>query len=236
MRFLMVGLDASGKTTILYNLKLGEIVTTIPTSGFNVETGQGVCEGGRVGVDGKRGMVDAAELSGVGMDVDELLRRKRHVEQRVARRRHLGKPPACEDHQIGVPDLFGKGGVDADADIASVTGVKVIEQHLAAEYRVGMYGFAPGYAYLSAVPEALQLPRKPKALRDIPAGSVLIAGPQCLVTTLTMPTGWSIIGRSPTEILRNDPERPFLFDVGDRVRFARIDRDRYETLCKGGTA
>lgn len=29
----MVGLDASGKTTILYKLKLGEIVTTIPTIG-----------------------------------------------------------------------------------------------------------------------------------------------------------------------------------------------------------
>lgn len=29
----MVGLDAAGKTTILYKLKLGEIVTTIPTIG-----------------------------------------------------------------------------------------------------------------------------------------------------------------------------------------------------------
>lgn len=51
MRILMVGLDAAGKTTILYKLKLGEIVTTIPTignccpfliapqsPGFNVET------------------------------------------------------------------------------------------------------------------------------------------------------------------------------------------------------
>lgn len=38
MRILMVGLDAAGKTTILYKLKLGEIVTTIPTIGeFSVE-------------------------------------------------------------------------------------------------------------------------------------------------------------------------------------------------------
>merc|ERR1739849_52904 len=37
-RILMVGLDAAGKTTILYKLKLGEVVTTIPTIGFNVET------------------------------------------------------------------------------------------------------------------------------------------------------------------------------------------------------
>ena len=38
IRLLMVGLDAAGKTTILYKLKLGEMVTTIPTIGFNVET------------------------------------------------------------------------------------------------------------------------------------------------------------------------------------------------------
>jgi len=40
LRILMVGLDAAGKTTTLYKLKLGEIVTTIPTIGFNVETVQ----------------------------------------------------------------------------------------------------------------------------------------------------------------------------------------------------
>ena len=37
-RILMVGLDAAGKTTILYQLKIGEIVKTTPTIGFNVET------------------------------------------------------------------------------------------------------------------------------------------------------------------------------------------------------
>merc|ERR1712159_374717 len=37
-RIVMVGLDAAGKTTVLYKLKLGEVVTTIPTIGFNVET------------------------------------------------------------------------------------------------------------------------------------------------------------------------------------------------------
>ncbi|XP_045181430.2 ADP-ribosylation factor 3-like [Mercenaria mercenaria] len=37
-RILMIGLDSAGKTTILYKMKLGETVTTIPTVGFNVET------------------------------------------------------------------------------------------------------------------------------------------------------------------------------------------------------
>ncbi|XP_018575502.1 ADP-ribosylation factor 4-like [Anoplophora glabripennis] len=38
VRILMVGLDGAGKTTILYKIKLGEVVRTIPTVGFNVET------------------------------------------------------------------------------------------------------------------------------------------------------------------------------------------------------
>eukprot|EP00429_Kryptoperidinium_foliaceum_P020733 CAMPEP_0176048436 /NCGR_PEP_ID=MMETSP0120_2-20121206/24061_1 /TAXON_ID=160619 /ORGANISM="Kryptoperidinium foliaceum, Strain CCMP 1326" /LENGTH=181 /DNA_ID=CAMNT_0017381855 /DNA_START=44 /DNA_END=589 /DNA_ORIENTATION=+ len=37
-RILMLGLDAAGKTTILYNLKLSTVVSTIPTVGFNVES------------------------------------------------------------------------------------------------------------------------------------------------------------------------------------------------------
>jgi len=36
-RILLVGLDAAGKTTILFRLRLGETVVTIPTVGFNVE-------------------------------------------------------------------------------------------------------------------------------------------------------------------------------------------------------
>ena len=121
-------------------------------------------------------------------------------------------------------------GPDLDA-IAGATGLSqeaVINAHLDGDYRVLMYGFAPGYAYMAGVPDAIGVPRKPAPVRDVPAGSVIIAGPQCLVTTLVMPTGWSIIGRSPTQILKGDAERPFLFDVGDRVVFERIGLDRFQ--------
>lgn len=110
-------------------------------------------------------------------------------------------------------------------EVARLTGLSVeetIATHLAGDYKVALYGFAPGYAYLSGVPEALRLPRKETALRGIPAGSVIIAAAQCIVTTLTMPTGWWIIGHSPTKILDPQGARPFLFDVGDRVQFRRV--------------
>ncbi len=95
----------------------------------------------------------------------------------------------------------------------------VIAAHLGGDYQVALYGFAPGYAYLSGVPKAIALPRKEAAVRGVASGSVIIAAGQCIVTTLTMPTGWWIIGHSPTEILDPQGARPFLFDVGDRVAF-----------------
>lgn len=109
----------------------------------------------------------------------------------------------------------------------------VIEAHLSAAYSVFMYGFAPGYAYLAGVPPLIQLPRKPAAVRGVAAGSVLVAGAQCLVTTLTMPTGWWILGRSPTRILNVDEKRPFLFDVDDCVTFKRISRAEFDAMAGG---
>lgn len=160
-----------------------------------------------------------------------------HARARAALQALLAHPPAtaappvervvevCYDADLA-PDL---------AAVAEATGLSaegVIAAHLAGDYRVYMYGFAPGYAYMAGVPPVLHLPRKSVPLRDIPAGSVMIAGPQCLVSTLKMPTGWWLIGRSPTRILTGDAQHPFLFDVGDRVRLKRIPRARYEEAIR----
>ncbi len=129
--------------------------------------------------------------------------------------------PVCYDDATG-PDL-------AAAAAALVMPVEdLIARHLAGEYRVYMYGFAPGYAYLGGVPAELRLPRKTEPVRSRPVGSVMITGGQCLVTTLPMPTGWWVIGRSPLRILQPDAARPFRFDPGDRVRFTRISRGELE--------
>ena len=146
----------------------------------------------------------------------------------------LDRTPSLDPDKGGVREVEVCYEGDFAPDIATVAetaGVsvdQVIDFHLQGNYQVRMYGFAPGYAYLSGVPTAIQVPRKAAAVRDIAAGSVLIAGPQCLVTTLKMPTGWSIIGRSPTAILTRDESAPFLLDVGDRVRFKRIGLAEYE--------
>ncbi len=150
----------------------------------------------------------------------------------AARARLAAPPPVARAAAPRAVEGCYEGALAPDlAEVAARTGLTpeaVIAAHLAGEYRVYMYGFAPGYAYLAGVPAALLLPRKTAARRDIPAGSVLIAGPQCLVSTLKMPTGWWIIGRSPTQILTDDPARPFLFEVGEAVRFTRLTRAEFD--------
>ncbi len=148
----------------------------------------------------------------VTLHLGELL----HLSRGERRPVRTHRVPVC--YELG-PDL---GSVAAQTGLAPE---KVIEQHLAATYRVYMYGFAPGYAYLGGVPQGIRLPRRPVAIRDIPAGRVMIAGPQCIITTLKMPSGWWVIGHSPLAILRPQEDQPFLFNVGDSVRFTRIARD-----------
>lgn len=122
--------------------------------------------------------------------------------------------PVCYDADL-CPDLL------ATATATGLSPDAVIAAHSSAHLRVSMYGFAPGYAYLSGLPPEIHIPRKTTALRDVPQGSILIAGAQSILTPLTMPTGWNIIGRSPTEIIQDGH---FLFDVGDSVTFRRIAR------------
>jgi inhibitor of KinA len=144
--------------------------------------------------------------------------------ERAARTASAHEVLVCYDDDLApdLPAVAARVGACVEA---------VIEAHLSGAYSVFMYGFAPGYAYLAGVPERIQIPRKAAAVRGAAAGSVVIAGPQCLVTTLRMPTGWWNIGRSPTRIFDDGGDRPFLCDVGDRVTFKRISRAEFDAMA-----
>lgn len=185
------------------------------------------------------GMIEAVPAyAGLLIRFDPLVTDHAAVEAAARARLAAPAPAACAAAPARAVEVCYEGDLAPDlAEVAARSGMTpeaVIAAHLAGEYRVYMYGFAPGYAYLAGVPEVLRLPRKAAARRDIPAGSVLIAGAQCLVSTLKMPTGWWIIGRSPTKILTEDPARPFLFEVGEAVRFTRLTRAEFD--ARGGGA
>jgi inhibitor of KinA len=144
-----------------------------------------------------------------------------HLRNLLSAKTAAPKTPTQHDVAVCYDDGFAPD-LDMVAHGAGLTREAAINAHLAGDYRVFMYGFAPGYAYLAGVPSALQRDRKPSPVRGVAAGSVIIAGPQCLITTLVMPTGWWIMGRTATRVLTGKADRPFLFDVGDQVIFRRI--------------
>ena len=79
--------------------------------------------------------VDAAELLGARMHMHERRLRARNVEQRVALRRQLAEPPADDDDEIGGFDARQQFRIGADAEVAGVTGMGLVEQRAAAERR-----------------------------------------------------------------------------------------------------
>ncbi len=124
------------------------------------------------------------------------------------------------------------------AEVATALGLsaqKVAALHSGAVYRVYMYGFAPGYVFLGGLPAELAISRRPAPRSPIPPGALLIAGGQALIASISMPTGWYDIGRTPAALF--DPKRspPVLVDIGDLITFEPIDGATFAALQQSAT-
>lgn len=106
------------------------------------------------------------------------------------------------------------------------------EIFLAGTYQLGMYGFAPGFAYLSGVDPRLAIPRRATPRPPMPAGSVIIAGGMAALNPQPMPTGWYVIGRTPVALFRPEETPMVPFAVGDTIRFRAVGRDEYAELAR----
>lgn len=133
--------------------------------------------------------------------------------------------PVCYGGEFG-PDL------DALATHAKLTGAEAIARHCAAQYRVAMLGFAPGFAYLLGLDAVLHMPRRATPRVRVPAGSVAIGGAQTGVYPNELPGGWQIIGRTPLTLFSVARERPALLVAGQCVRFRAIDADQFAALAQ----
>jgi len=122
------------------------------------------------------------------------------------------------------PDLM------ALAESNGLTPDEVVQRHHAREYRVYAIGFAPGFAYLGEVDEAIARPRLATPRQHVPAGSVGIADRQTAVYPAESPGGWNLIGRCPVRIFDPLAAVPMPMGVGDRIQFEPIGRSEYLEL------
>ncbi len=131
-----------------------------------------------------------------------------------------------------IPVCYNGPDLAEVADLKELAVDEVIAKHTASSYRVYMIGFLPGFPYMGKLGEELRCSRRPVPRREVPAGSVAIAGLQTGIYPLTAPGGWQLIGQTPIPVFREDPSNPFLFRVGDQVQFRPIEEAEYETIIK----
>lgn len=138
-----------------------------------------------------------------------------------------------------VPVAYGDAyGLDLE-DAAGRLGMsssEVIAAHAAADYTVAMFGFLPGFAYLTGLPPHIALPRRASPRVRIFSGSIAIGGAQTAIGSIEGPSGWNVIGRTPLHTF--DPARfpATIFEPGDRIRFESIPAERFADLAARANA
>lgn len=140
--------------------------------------------------------------------------------------------PQTQPLLLEVPVIYGgEHGPDLErvAAMNQLTPEQVIEKHQAVDYVVAALGFSPGFAYLSGLDEQLITPRLDTPRKQVPAGSLGIAGAQTAVYPTAGPGGWNLIGKAQMRWFNADGDSQLghganamtPVQVGDRVRFVR---------------
>jgi inhibitor of KinA len=163
----------------------------------------------------------AAECPGLDAIVRSVRERVERLEVRSDASPRLVDIPVCYDASVA-PD------VAAVAEHAGVAVDEVAALHSAAEYRVYMIGFTPGFPYLGGLDARLAMPRRGTPRAHVPAGSVAIGGAQTGIYPSESPGGWWVIGRTPVRLFEPERDPPSLLVPGDRVRFVPIAREELE--------
>lgn len=127
-------------------------------------------------------------------------------------------------------------------EVAQLTGLgvgEVVALHTGTEFTVAFTGFAPGFAYLTGLPEVLQVPRRDAPRTRVAAGSVALGGTYSGVYPRESPGGWQLIGRLAADapVLWDETRAaPALLRPGMRVRFWDAGRGAAAAGVSGGAA
>lgn len=121
--------------------------------------------------------------------------------------------------EVEIPTVYDGPDLPGIAEHWGVGIGDVARIHADLPHEVAFIGFAPGFAYLTGIPDELKLPRLASPRTHVPAGSVAVADVFTGVYPRVSPGGWRILGRTAATMWDVDREPPALLSPGDRVRF-----------------
>ncbi|MFD9961105.1 5-oxoprolinase subunit PxpB [Amycolatopsis sp. NPDC058986] len=134
----------------------------------------------------------------------------------------LTRPPSTAPREITIEVRYDGEDLALVAETAGLSEKDVVDLHTGAEYTVAFTGFAPGFGYLTGLPEPLRQPRLESPRTRVPAGSVGVAGEFTGIYPTPSPGGWRLLGHTDTTLFDPHAERPALLTPGDRVRFRSV--------------
>lgn len=126
-------------------------------------------------------------------------------------------PEFAED----VPYLSEQLGLSVD---------RIVALHSQAQYRLYMYGFAPGTCYLGGLPVELTISRRIEPRPPAPENVVITAAGMSAIVTYAMPTGWWLVGRTPERMFSIDRDPQVFIQVGETIRFEPVGLDEFRSL------
>lgn len=133
-----------------------------------------------------------------------------------------------------VPVAYGGAfGLDLDEAAArlGISGGELVSAHASGEYTIAMFGFLPGFAYLSGLPSRLALPRRTSPRARIFSGSIAIGGGQTAIGSIEGPSGWNVIGRTPLRTFDAERYPATIFEPGDRISLEPITIEQFHELA-----
>ncbi|WP_242610897.1 5-oxoprolinase subunit B family protein [Blastococcus saxobsidens] len=131
-------------------------------------------------------------------------------------------PPTAPTGHLEVPVVFD--GPDL-GDVAARTGrseADLVTQLTGTRFTVAFGGFAPGFGYLTGLPEELHVPRRPTPRTRVPAGAVGLAGPYAGIYPRASPGGWQLVGRTDLVLFDVERDPPALLTPGTTVALRAV--------------
>lgn len=117
--------------------------------------------------------------------------------------------------------------------IMSITGFskeEIIKKLCHRKLTVGMFGFLPGFLYISGLDSSLHVPRKTNPSKYIEKNSLAIGGKYLGLYPVDSPGGWHIIGKTPLTILQSKQIPPIPLQLGDTLQLKAITKQEYDQL------